>query len=280
MPKQETYLTVTGEIRYNMTNDYMFRAILQENEKVLRGLVASLLHMHPEEIRTVSVENPIILGDAIDKKTIVFDVKIKLNNNSLINLEMQLLNEHNWTERSLFYMCRAFSRLLKGDDFSKLQPVTHIGFLDFALFPNHPEFYATYKLLNTKDYHLYSDKLTLGVVNLNRTDLATTEDKTYAIDNWVRIFKAKTWEELRMLSQNNEYVEEMVRTLYKFNSDEKIREQCEDIEYEIEARKARYREQEERTEKLNATISEQNARIVALEALLAEHNIEYPTIDK
>lgn len=76
MPKNETYLTVTGEIRYNMTNDYMFRAILQENEKVLRGLVSSLLHMRPEEIKSISVENPITLGDAMDKKTIVFDVKI------------------------------------------------------------------------------------------------------------------------------------------------------------------------------------------------------------
>lgn len=70
MPKKETYLTVTGKIRYNMTNDYMFRAILQENEKVLRGLVSSLLHMRPEEIEDIHIENPIILGDAIDKKNI------------------------------------------------------------------------------------------------------------------------------------------------------------------------------------------------------------------
>ena len=33
-----------GEIDYTLTNDYMFRAILQSNEKVLRGLISSLLH--------------------------------------------------------------------------------------------------------------------------------------------------------------------------------------------------------------------------------------------
>ena len=300
MPKKETYLTITGEIRYNMTNDYMFRAILQENEKVLRGLVSALLHMRPEEIKSISVENPITLGDAMDKKTIVFDVKIKLNNNTLINLEMQLLNEHNWVERSLFYLCRAFTKLLKGEDYSKLQPVTHIGFLDFTLFPEHPEFYAMYKLLNTKDYHLYSDKFALGVVNLNRTDIATDEDKAYGIDNWVKIFKAKTWEELRMLSENNKYVEEMVRSLFKFNSDEQIREQCEDIEIELAARKARYRDQEEAIAKLkaelaealdkrnaflaekdaeladkDAELAEKDAELATLKALLKEHNIEF-----
>jgi len=31
----------TGEIRYNMTNDYMFRYILQKNKKVLKGLISS-----------------------------------------------------------------------------------------------------------------------------------------------------------------------------------------------------------------------------------------------
>ena len=28
-----------GKIPYNMTNDYMFRAVLQSNNKVLRGLI-------------------------------------------------------------------------------------------------------------------------------------------------------------------------------------------------------------------------------------------------
>lgn len=68
MPKQETHLTVTGEIRYNMTNDYMFRSILQKNKKVLHGLVSSLLHMRPEEIVSITIENPITLGNSVDDK--------------------------------------------------------------------------------------------------------------------------------------------------------------------------------------------------------------------
>ena len=38
-------------IDYNMTNNYMFRYILQSNEKVLRGLICALLHLNPEEIK-------------------------------------------------------------------------------------------------------------------------------------------------------------------------------------------------------------------------------------
>ena len=35
-----SYEQATGAIPYNMTNDYMFRAVLQENETVLRGLIS------------------------------------------------------------------------------------------------------------------------------------------------------------------------------------------------------------------------------------------------
>ena len=51
-----SYLEATGLINYGMTNDYMFRAVLQKNEKVLKGLIASLLHLPEEKIITVLVK--------------------------------------------------------------------------------------------------------------------------------------------------------------------------------------------------------------------------------
>ncbi len=62
-----------------MTNDYMFRVILQKcrNEYIL-------------------------------------DVDVLLNNNTLLNLEMQVVNEHNWTDRSLAHLCRSFDQLYHG----------------------------------------------------------------------------------------------------------------------------------------------------------------------
>ena len=40
----------------------------------------------------------------------------------------------------------------------------HIGFLDYTLFDDRPEFYASYKLINVKNHQKYSDSLTLHVV--------------------------------------------------------------------------------------------------------------------
>ena len=80
---------------------------------------------------------------------------------------------------------------------------------------------------NVKTNHLlYSDKFTLSVVNLKQINLATEEDKAYGIDYWAALFKAKTWEDLRMLAQNSEALQEAAAYLYIANSDEIVRQQC------------------------------------------------------
>lgn len=142
--------SATGPIAIRMTNDYLFRALLQRNNKVLRGLICALLHLKPEQVQSAVITNPIELGSAIDEKTFILDVKVILNNNIIINLEMQVINEYNWPERSLSYLCRAFNNLNPGEDYHKVKSVVQIGLLDFSLFPKHPEFYATYQFLNIK----------------------------------------------------------------------------------------------------------------------------------
>ena len=221
-----SFLEATGVIEYNMTNNYMFRYILQKNQKVLKGLICSLLHLKPQQIKSIEIRNPIDLAGDVTGKEFILDIHVMLNDNTLINLEMQVANEHNWPERSLMYLCRAFDHLYSGQNYIEALPVYHIGFLDYTLFSDQPEFYATYKLLNVKNHRLYSSKFSLSVVDLTQTQLATNEDKANNLDYWARIFKAQTWEELKMLAQNDEYLQEAADSLYKANADEIIREQC------------------------------------------------------
>ncbi len=232
MQQNSTFLTITGNIRYNMTNDYMFRAILQSNPNILRGLLGSLLHTPPEEIEDITIENPILLGESFKDKKYILDILVKLNKSAFVNLEMQLINKHNWNDRSLLYLCRVFGNLETGDDYINVLPATHIGFLNYTVSPDNPQFYYTYKLLDTKNNHVYSDKFTLCVVDLTQIDLATDDDKAYLIDRWAKIFKADTWEELRMLTKDNEYMQEVPKTLYNCNMDPKICKQCQDWEFE------------------------------------------------
>ena len=174
----------TGEINIKLVNDYLFRALLQRNNHVLKGLIASLLHMKMGDIQSVIIKNEIILGKHIPDKAFILDIRVLMNDNSIINLEMQVVDQCNWVERSMSYLCRCFDNLAKGDDYINAKPVVQIGLLDYTLFSDAPEFYASYYLMNEKSHKIYSDKLRISVVDLTHIDLATDEDKLFGIDHW------------------------------------------------------------------------------------------------
>ena len=219
-----------GALPYGMTNDYMFRAVLQSNNKVLRGLICSLLHLAESEVASVVITNPVILGEAVTDKEFRLDINIVLNNQTLINLEMQIANRLNWRDRSVMYLCRSFDQLNHGQGYEAAKPAVHIGFLDYTLFQEHPEFYASYKLINVKNHQKYSDSLTLYVLDLSRIDLATEEDKQYHIQEWAKLFKAITWEEIKMLAGKDEYLQEAAETIFQLSADELVRKRCLDRE--------------------------------------------------
>ncbi len=217
----------TGKLWYKLTNDYLFHIVFQRNKKILRGLVQSLLNLKDEEIIDIVLENPITPGETVNDKTIVLDLFITLNNNKKINIEMQILNEGDWTERSLIYLCRAFDNLSEGQSYTDVMPTIHIGILDYTLFPEYPEFYARYAIKNIINNNIYSDKFFINVLDLNHLELATEEDIACGLQYWARLFKAETWEELHMLSSEYEVFEDIVDTVEQALADKKIRMECE-----------------------------------------------------
>lgn len=222
--------TASGKIPFRMTNDYMFRAVFQSSNKALKGLLCSLLHLAESEVASIEITNPILLGRAIDNKEFHLDINLLLNDSVRINLEMQIVNQINWENRSVMYLCRTYDSLNRGQDYRDAKPAVHIGFLDYTLFADRPEFYAAYKLINVKSHHVYNDSLTLYVADLTRIDLATEEDRRYHIDCWAKLFKAKTWEEIKMIAEEDKALYEAAKALFYNSSDEEIRLRCLDRE--------------------------------------------------
>jgi flagellar biosynthesis/type III secretory pathway protein FliH len=89
--------------------------------------------------------------------------------------------------------------------------------MDDPLFPEHPEFYSHYQLLNTKNHQPYTDYLSLNVLYLGQTELATEEDIQNGLLYWAELFKAKTWEELKALCRREPGFEEVAKVMYNSN---------------------------------------------------------------
>ena len=278
-PPPSVLAFANGPVSIPLTNDYMFRACLQKNNKALKGLISSLMHLPVNEIASVEIANPIELGESISDKTFFLDVRIVLNNEALINLEMQVANEYNWPERSLVYLSRLFDGLNAGDTYRTVKPAFQIGILDFTLFPQRPEFFGTYKMMNVKNYHKYSDKFTIHVLDLTQIHLAVKEDKEYGLDKWARLFKALTWEDFKMISAGNKSMQEAGETLFALNGDDRIRDRCEaredyrrtwdGVKQEIEELKSSNRKKDAEITELKSSNMNKDSLICSLEEQVA-----------
>ena len=215
-----------GIIPYTFLNDYMFRVILQKHKNVLRSIVCACLKLDAGDVQDIVVQNPIELGEAIDDKTFILDINVLLNNNTIINLEMQVLDLKDWPERSLSYLARSYDNVAKGDEYINVKSVYHIGFLNYTLFPKYPEFFAKYRMMNIKNHNLYTTKFNLYVIDLTQIELATQEDVDTGLVYWTQVFKAKTWEELRQMAERNQELQEATEALYVYNQDEIVKQQC------------------------------------------------------
>ncbi len=216
-----------GKLLYKLTNDYMFRAVFQKNHNALKGLLSALLKIPKDNIVDITILNPIILGENIDEKTCVLDLHLHLNNNEYINIEMQVSDLGDWPERSITYLCRSFDQLQRGEPYSNIHTTIHIGIVDFNLSHLTPNFYSEFKLMNVKNHEIYSDKFVLRVLNLKALEDDSIKKEPNDLYDWARLFKATTWEEIKMLAEKNADIQETVVTLKELTNDEKIKLQCE-----------------------------------------------------
>ena len=94
----------------------------------------------------------------------------------------------------------------------------------FGIKIENDKFIPEYRI--TSDHSVLVKELKEKAKGAKEIYLATDEDKACHIDFWASLFKARTWEELHMLSQNNEYLKEASETVYHLTQEEKVRLQC------------------------------------------------------
>ena len=265
----------SGQLPVCMTNDLLFHFLLQDTDhpNILKGIISSFFDISFDDIKSAFVENPITYGEDFSAKEMVLDVKALLNNANIINLEMQVLNHENWPERSISYLCRCFDNLESGEGYSNVKGAYHIGFLDYTLFPESPEFFAQYVIQNKKTNQLYSTKFGIDVVDLTKIDLATDEDRMHNRHLWASFFKATTWEEIHMLATQDKNIQSAAEKLGSLSADKKLRDEIwarqDWIRCQIDMRtyfETQIADKETAIAEAEATIAEKDAIIAALMA--------------
>lgn len=217
---------MTGDLPVRLTNDLLFKLLGQKDTFALKMLISSITHIDPDEIRLLKIRNPLILKDSLTDKEFILDIHVELNDNTLVDLEMQVVNYHDWPERTLQYLSRSYDSLNRGEDYLETRTAIHIGILDYILFPGESALLESYRLMNVKTHKIYSDKFQLYVLCLPKAEEPVDDDRLFHTDIWAKFFKARTWEDIKILAEKDKGVASAVETVYELEADDMIRQKA------------------------------------------------------
>ena len=210
------------KITVKLTNNYAFQKIFK-NTKIVKGFPMALLDLKEYEIKKIEITDPFTLGENDEEKEGILDIKLILNQNRKINIEMQNTYQEDWAERSLFYNCRMFTEgLKKGESYYELPPCIHVGILDFNYLKS-PGFYHRILLQDDKTGELYSSKFQFHVIELSKLKSTKGKARKQELYRWAKLISASTWEEVREESEGNHYMEKVRDEMIKMSRDESER---------------------------------------------------------
>lgn len=105
------------------TVDICFKGLMN-NPKVRTGFIAALLKINPKKIRKTILLPTVLRQDYPDDKLGILDVRVLMEDETQIDIEMQVSSFDYWDARILFYLSKIFAgQLKKGEPYEKLKNV-------------------------------------------------------------------------------------------------------------------------------------------------------------
>lgn len=131
--KQKT-IQEEGQSRLPLTSDYVFKRVFakDENNSMLKDFLEAILY---RKINKVVVKNPEIPKNMLDERLGVLDLKLDVDDDEVIDVEMQMQNEHNIKERSGVYLSKIVAEQLKTKQpYTDIKRGITINLLNFEYF--------------------------------------------------------------------------------------------------------------------------------------------------
>ena len=238
--------------------DFAFKEIMMD-DRARTGFLAAILKVRLQDIRETVILNTGLRREHIDDKQGILDVRLLLNNDMEIDIEIQLSKMAVWADRSLFYLAKMFTGQIKpGEPYHVFKKCVGIGILDFILFEDsgsqqplgsiqgtaatqgldslqngdtqEPDrdslFYSRFHIREDTRHFIYTDKMEFHLIELPKLPKELLENSS-DIERWAKFINAEQKEEFDMLANIDPNIASAYPTLQAISQDKAKR-----MEYE------------------------------------------------
>ncbi|MDR3355780.1 MAG: Rpn family recombination-promoting nuclease/putative transposase [Spirochaetaceae bacterium] len=187
-----------AKLEYTFKNDTLFKMLFVKNPDLLKRLVAELLGVQYCSIGKFAITNPEMPPEAIGDKFCRLGINMTVDGQR-VDLEIQVRDESDFPERTLFHWAREYSTSLgEGDSYIELPQVVIISIVAFRIFACR-EYHSEFQALEVTRHILLTDRMSLQYYELPKLPGKVSADN--ALELWLKLFDADTEEELRQIEE-------------------------------------------------------------------------------
>ena len=205
--------------KITLRNDYAFKRVfgVEENKDVLQDLLECILDIPPETIAGLELLDKEFHKDSISDKTGVLDVKLRLKNNTIIDIEIQNRWNSEFIQRTIFYWAKMYTENLKTSEvYTKLPKCITINIVGEGFDLNnllHSEYNVVEKHINDR----LSDELEIHFLNLAKVkeqdENTESDEKKKKLYNWLKFIETDNQEVREMLAESSEMMRKANATI-------------------------------------------------------------------
>jgi predicted transposase/invertase (TIGR01784 family) len=160
-----------------------------------------LLDISHDSITEFAITNPEIPPETLGDKFCRLDINMTVNGQR-VDLEIQIENEGNYPERSLFIWAKEYSTgISMGENYKNLPRTIVISILGFNQFADNKKYHHEFQCLEVTTHAPLTDKMALHFYELKKLPPLAENDKTNGKDLWLKLFQAETEEDLAAIEK-------------------------------------------------------------------------------
>jgi len=199
--------------RYNPMNDVLFKFIFGRDERkniTIDLLNAILNRTGKQTIKDIQFKNSEIVPFYNDDKLTRLDIFCITEDETKIDVEVQLINKKDMERRSLFYWSQMYLMgLNKGEDYITLNPAITINIMGHEIFPNEP-LHSMYSIYNIETGRRLNEDLELHFLEIPKFQKKPIGEMT-RMERWLAYFSNKlNTEEMEELAMSDATIKKAV----------------------------------------------------------------------
>ena len=225
MSDDEIFLVGLDKDAYDPLNDVLFKFIFgrEERKQITVDFLNAVLEGYlPHEIKDLTFIQTEITPDYDQSKLGRLDVACTLDSGEQVDIEVQVVNEHNMKKRTLFYWSRIYATsLTAGQSYRSLKPAIMINLLGFKLLPQ-KEPHAMYSVYNIANGDRLNNDMEIHFLEIPK--YAIYQDKPAKqltrMERWLAYFANKlTHEEREDLAMSEVSIDKAMKAARIFMAD-------------------------------------------------------------